>query len=155
MGYFRTLAACLLFAAAGMSTTHLAGDEESRTWKSADGKYETKAQFVEFSGKVAKLKREDGKIISVPIAKLSDADREYLRTLLAKNKPAANKSPVKLFEVEGIFAIAPPNAEYVWEVAQSGEQQGMVFHIDAVTSFVVDQSLTRKNLVCFDVLNNL
>ena len=61
----------------------------ARTWKSKTGKFSVDAELVEVEDGKAVLKRTDGKIVRVPIEKLSAADRRYLESL---NKPAANSA---------------------------------------------------------------
>lgn len=113
-------------------TSHATAAEELRAWTSANGKFTTKAKFVEISGKNVKLKREDGKVISVPIAKLGKADRDYLRKRVTST-PSKPK-PLNAFVVDGAFSIAPPNSDYAWQVVQQGEEQGIVYHILACRS---------------------
>lgn len=54
-------------------------DDEPRTWKSADGKFEVTATLVEKTSTHVVLKKEDGKEIRVPLAQLSTDDRTYLK----------------------------------------------------------------------------
>jgi hypothetical protein len=53
----------------------------SRKWTSADGKFSTTATFVEMDGENAKLKKEDGTVISVPLESLSRQDVRYVKNL--------------------------------------------------------------------------
>jgi len=52
-----------------------------RTWTSADGAYTVEAEFVEQSDTAVKLRKQDGRVVVVPFAQLSRADREYLAGL--------------------------------------------------------------------------
>lgn len=52
--------------------------EEARTWKDSTGRFSVEATLVEFNGTIAKIKRADGKSVSLPYSKLSKADQEYL-----------------------------------------------------------------------------
>lgn len=55
-----------------------ANDEpEFRTWIDATGKHRTEAQFIELNGGKVTLKKRDGKVIAVPIEKLSEKDAKY------------------------------------------------------------------------------
>ena len=44
---------------------------QTRTWTSSSGEYSIKAKLLEFNGVEVKLKKEDGKIITVKIVKLN------------------------------------------------------------------------------------
>ncbi len=49
-----------------------------RTWSDKTGKFQIEAQLESFDGKFVKLKRRDGTVVSVPVEKLSEADRKQL-----------------------------------------------------------------------------
>ncbi|MGQ9576340.1 MAG: SHD1 domain-containing protein [Thermoguttaceae bacterium] len=51
---------------------------EVRTWKDKSGRFAIRAELVESDGTAVKLKRADGKVISVPVDRLSDEDRQFL-----------------------------------------------------------------------------
>ncbi len=68
------------------STEHGERKKESmfveRTWRDESGKYEVIATFVRVSGGDVELRRQDtGKLITVPLAKLSAADRKYVASV--------------------------------------------------------------------------
>ena len=46
-----------------------------RTWTDSTGKHTVEAAFVDLKDGKVRLKKEDGKIITIPIERLSDADR--------------------------------------------------------------------------------
>ncbi len=50
-----------------------------RDWSDTSGKFHAKARFRSLVGKVVKLETEDGRTISVPLEKLGEDDREYIR----------------------------------------------------------------------------
>jgi len=52
--------------------------EETRTWTDSSGSFTIEASLVSFDGNTVKLKKEDGKILSLNIDKLSDVDQRYL-----------------------------------------------------------------------------
>lgn len=66
-----------------ISTLCLAASDpnESRTWTSAKGNHKIEAALVEVVGDSVKLRRADGQEITVPLAQLSAADREYVKSL--------------------------------------------------------------------------
>jgi hypothetical protein len=62
----------------------------SREWSDVTGKYKTEAELVAFDDENVVLKREGKELLSLPLEKLSQADRDYLDTLSkdeAKNTP--------------------------------------------------------------------
>jgi peroxiredoxin len=52
---------------------------EFRTWTDATGKFHQRAKFRGLTDDIVKLELENGRIVSVPLEKLSDADQEYVR----------------------------------------------------------------------------
>ncbi len=54
---------------------------DARTWTDDSGVFTVEAELVEIVGDRVRLQRTNGKVITVPLEKLSDADRRYLRTL--------------------------------------------------------------------------
>lgn len=54
-------------------------DIKLREWTDTTGMFKVDAVLLKVEGKEAHLKRQDEKVVVVPIAKLSDADREYCR----------------------------------------------------------------------------
>jgi hypothetical protein len=52
-----------------------------RTWKDATGKFTIEAEFISLTGDNIKLKRKDGKEITVPLSRLSEEDRQAARQL--------------------------------------------------------------------------
>ena len=56
--------------------------DEYRVWISADGKFQVEAKIVRVEPDVVRLQRKDnGKLISVPLTTLCDFDRKYLAGL--------------------------------------------------------------------------
>ncbi|HYO24807.1 MAG TPA: SHD1 domain-containing protein [Lacipirellulaceae bacterium] len=52
---------------------------EVRTWTDSTGKFKMDAEFVEVANGAVRLKRGDGRMMNLPLAKLSDADRAYVK----------------------------------------------------------------------------
>lgn len=52
----------------------------ARTWMDATGQFKVEAELVEVKDGMAVLKRVDGRVVNVPISKLSEADRNYLKS---------------------------------------------------------------------------
>jgi hypothetical protein len=60
---------------------------EARTWTSSDGHFTLDAEMVEFVDGQVTLKKADGTTITVPISRLSAADRRYAVAERKKPKP--------------------------------------------------------------------
>ena len=67
----------------------------AREWTDATGNYCVEAELVDFRNGIVRLRKEDGKIVTVPFEKLSPADRRYL-----EREPTAGKSKRDGFLVE-------------------------------------------------------
>lgn len=52
----------------------------AREWTSSDGKFTVEAELVEFANGMVRLKKDNGKEITVPLQKLSLLDREFVMT---------------------------------------------------------------------------
>lgn len=70
------------------SASPLAG-EETRTWKSANGKFSVQATLIETNSSGVTLKRRDGTEVQVPLDALSDEDQQFV-----SKARLANASPV-------------------------------------------------------------
>ena len=59
--------------------------EEARTWKDDTGLFSIEASLEQIDGDSIKLKKTDGTSITLPVSKLSEADRQYIANLSAQN----------------------------------------------------------------------
>jgi len=59
---------------------------ETRTWSDASGKYRIEAELVYAGDGNVRLKKTDGRVVTVPLSKLSDADRRFVRDWLAEKR---------------------------------------------------------------------
>ncbi len=58
-------------------------EEPLRTWIDRRGKYRVEAEFLELDNGNVRLRREDGKVISMPLERLSQADQEFVESHVA------------------------------------------------------------------------
>jgi hypothetical protein len=105
---------CSLLVTAILAWSFSAVAAERRMWTSADGKFTVDAELVEQQGDSIRLKKADGSVISVPVAKISQADREYLK-----------RSDGDRFVLPKILSIASPPGEFKWSVARQMETNGL------------------------------
>ncbi len=80
-----TFGCCLAFA-----TTLMAGD--LRVWTDATGKHTVKAEFVKMDGDKVVLKREDGKVVELPMSKLNKFSQNQARIAAEKSGDPAPSS---------------------------------------------------------------
>jgi hypothetical protein len=66
----------------------------SRTWTDTTGRYTIEADLVEVKDGNAMLKKPDGNVVAVPIARLSRADRQYLDSRRPADGGAKPSPPV-------------------------------------------------------------
>jgi formylglycine-generating enzyme required for sulfatase activity len=67
----------------------------ARKWTDRMGKYTIQAEFVDFKDGKVQLRQENGKEVTIPIEKLSDADRQFVQQQ-SKGKPVPEGPPKKL-----------------------------------------------------------
>lgn len=61
----------------------------ARQWTDNTGAFTVEAELVEVSGNIMRLRKPDGQIVTVPLDRLSAADREYVRSAGARGQAAA------------------------------------------------------------------
>ena len=65
----------------------------ARKWADKTGKYSVQAELVEVRGANVILKKSDGAVISVPVARLSEADRAFVKRAAGAPGAAAKEPP--------------------------------------------------------------
>ncbi len=70
------------------SETDQAAEPVSRVWHDASGGFSVEAELVASDGVTVTLRRVDGNTISVPLERLSEADRRWLEENQAEPAPA-------------------------------------------------------------------
>lgn len=68
-----------LFLLAAVAAWAWVAEAPARTWSDRSGEFEVEAELVVSKGGIVRLRKTDGKVISVPLRRLSDADQEFLR----------------------------------------------------------------------------
>ncbi len=86
-------------AAFGLGLFFATAGEAHRQWSSEDGKYSVKASLVSFNsitGKVT-LRKDDSRLVEVPLSKLSTKDQAYVDEHAPKSAPRQKGGgPIKL-----------------------------------------------------------
>ncbi len=97
------LGRCLFLTVLGFSSLALA--DEVREWVDKTGKFKVEAELVESTDKGVKLRKQDGKIVTVPIDRLSQGDLDYLK---AKGKEEKEAEKVAATPIESVVRINVP-----------------------------------------------
>lgn len=80
-------------------------DGEQRLWTDGSGKFQVRAALIEQTDSAARLRTADGREITVPLERLSQADQDYLKSLsVPADNPFAGGTPMR----EGAVAAAAP-----------------------------------------------
>ncbi len=75
-------------------------DGTAREWKDQTGKYSVEAQFVELKDGEVHIRKDDGKVIVVPLEKLCLADQRYVEQQKAERQRASRSRPHKEEELD-------------------------------------------------------
>ena len=93
-----------------------------RKWTDATGKHAMEAELVEATGGTVRLKTENGRIISLPLEKLSDADQRYVRKSRHFGKDASVSNPAIADKLErpqrGVWFSVGPGWKELEKLAQ-------------------------------------
>jgi len=92
--------------------------ENVRTWTDATGQFRVEAELIEIKDGMVTLKRTDGNVATVPVAKLSQADQDYLRQMAGSDLPeptAPTKWENYVSKEAGFSADFPGKPEHVEE----------------------------------------
>lgn len=77
----------------------------AREWKSSNGKFTIEAEFVAVKDGKAVLENPDGTFLSVPIAKLSDEDQEFIAAQSGESEPDEEEVPEKAPNRQGAVPL--------------------------------------------------
>ena len=113
----------------------------ARKWISNDGKFSVEAELVEAKNGNVRLKRQDGVIVTVPLANLSKADRDYLSSV--------GQNPSQLIEVvaEG---TGETKKNALKDAFRSAVQRVVGAYVDAETLIKNDELVEDKVLIYSD-----
>jgi hypothetical protein len=79
----------------------LADDAKTRTWSDATGTFSVTAELVDVKGDTVRLKRKDGKVITVALDQLSSADQQYLASLGQQRSDGEGPDTIALNQLTG------------------------------------------------------
>lgn len=99
----------LLMVSAGVAQPP--AEAKARVWRAAVGGYQVEAVLLDRTPTTVRLQKADSRIVTVPIAKLSKADQDYLKTLPADDQdPFAGGAPAPLTMRPGSPTAEPAGA---------------------------------------------
>ncbi|MCC9607231.1 hypothetical protein LOC68_13835 [Blastopirellula sp. JC732] len=75
----------LLSLAALLVAGNVSFGQESRTWTDSTGKFTIVGKISSNDGKTLRIEKSDGKVVAIPVDKLSKADQEFLAKAAAEN----------------------------------------------------------------------
>ena len=55
------------------------GQAPARTWTDSTGKHKIEGEFVKLADGQVDIRRDDGKLVRIPLEKLSEADQQHAR----------------------------------------------------------------------------
>ncbi|MCH8043012.1 MAG: hypothetical protein IID44_04775 [Planctomycetes bacterium] len=70
-------------------------NDTARTWTDVTGKYKIEATLIDYNQGKAQLKKSNGKVVSVPLSKLSAPDRNYVRQWSKDRRKKVTKGKVE------------------------------------------------------------
>ncbi len=112
-----------------------------RTWTDLSGRHKTEAAFVRAEADSVHLKLANGRVISIPLARLSTEDRDYVAKLSESSTPAPPPDAGVLSQLQGASVV-------VWR--KQGERvsptPGIVVRKDGDRAFVVLHGKTSSGL---------
>jgi S1-C subfamily serine protease len=117
---------------------------EVRTWKAASGGYSVQATFVELKpGDVVRLKATDGRDLDVPLAQLSDADRQYV-----KQQSAGGVTTLRFTKTQRAVdrCRLPSDGLVIWQVFHDDPQTGAAEKQLALARIAELKDLAAKNM---------
>ena len=104
-------------------------ESDMRTWSDATGKFRIEAELVELNGGVVTLKRKDGNEARIPVQKLSQADKDYLKQFAGPD--SGQMEPTKWEKHE--FKEAGFSADFPGTPEHSTEEDEGVTHTYSAT----------------------
>jgi hypothetical protein len=121
--------------------TEKAADTEStealptRTWNDATGAFSVEAQLVGVEEGKVKLKKADGKIVAVPVDRLSKEDQDFLAKQAGPKKEAAKPSAAEVRE------LAHDNGSMANKSSIAGGGHAVKYKVDGDSCYVTSVSL--------------
>jgi len=118
---------CRMFVIALLLTCLSSSLVEARVWKDQTGVYSLEADLIGFDDKTVILRRESKELGSCEISKLSDADREYLKSKEALEIHDANLQKIQSWKLESGVHLIGKVADYAKRDITIQRRRGKVY----------------------------
>ena len=83
-------------------------DALARKWRDSSGVFSVEGELVSHNASTVTLKAADGRVIQVPLTKLSQADRKFLAARAAQDPKAAGRQPAPDLQAVTKAALRTP-----------------------------------------------
>jgi hypothetical protein len=154
-----------LSAAVTLGVILCCGQSPARTWTDITGKHKIEGEFVKLADGQVDIRREDGKLVRIPLEKLSEADQQHARKAVKvgeespfsvtgdEEKPAAKpKAPTEGKETQTVVAegVGTTKEEALKDAFRAAVRQVVGEVVDGETlvkndDLVKDQVLTYSD----------
>jgi hypothetical protein len=104
----------------------------AREWTDATGRYTVEADLIGFDSMTAVLKKEDGKMVALPIERLSEADQKYLQTKEAEDLSKRSAEKTQTWTLRGDFKVVGRVVSYGRKELVVQRRRGRVYVNDRV-----------------------
>lgn len=106
-----------------------------RTWNDSTGAFSVEAQFAGVEQGKAMLKKADGKIVGVPLERLSQEDREFVASQSGAKKKATKSGPREVRE------LSHDNGAMAGKLSINGSGHAVKFKVDGDSWYVTSVRL--------------
>ncbi|MEK6248890.1 MAG: PQQ-binding-like beta-propeller repeat protein [Planctomycetales bacterium] len=103
----------------------------ARTWNTKTGTHQVEAEFVEYKSGKVKLKKDNGKFVTVPMDILSDDDQDWVRAELKRQKKAKNSGS----QDKNKKAAGQPNSSNQWHQWRGPNRDGKATDSDLLSDW--------------------
>jgi mono/diheme cytochrome c family protein len=99
---------------------------EAREWSDATGKFKIEAELDDVAGDAVKLKKPSGEIVSVPLAKLSKADKDHVAKALSLASSAQAVLRQHCYSCHGQNGVDEGGMNFVLNAKRLAEKEKLV-----------------------------
>ena len=101
------------------------GQDSPRTWTDNTGKYKIEATFVKVENGQVELKRADnGKVVKLPLSRLSDADKKYVSTMTTTEEQQDSNNSDRKDGSDKVLNQIKTKAKIQWSEYPAMDEEG-------------------------------
>jgi hypothetical protein len=105
----------------------MAAAADGRTWTDSTGAYRVEADFIGFNDATVVLKRENHQLAAIPIAKLSAADRDYLKSKEAVDQAHRSADAVQTWTMASGLKVVGRVVDYARKDITIQQRRGRTY----------------------------